>query len=126
MSTMDNSSTDNASNRDSVDVPSMQPTWQGLVPQLLALYDEDVEPLYAYSELLRMAQFADVSADVVDDLVQILKLTASGNVDAIRTVARQAITRFDAVPPPTTMTLDKLSSSARQRYSDPQAERQAA
>ncbi|ODV41468.1 hypothetical protein AWV79_35440 [Cupriavidus sp. UYMMa02A] len=113
MSIANNSSTDNAANQDSVDVPSTQPTWRGLVPQLIALYDEDVDPLYAYSELLRMAHFADVSADVVDDLLQILQLAAAGDVSQIRAVARNAIQRYDAVPPPATMTLDNWLPRAR-------------
>ncbi|MDF3883129.1 hypothetical protein [Cupriavidus basilensis] len=93
------------------DIPSVsafptRPTWSGVLSPLLDLYKESVEPDYVYSELSRMAKFADVSADVNDDLLQIIALAAANNLTAVRAVALRALRRSDAVPPSISISME--------------------
>jgi hypothetical protein len=70
------------------------------------LYKESVEPDYVYSELSRMAKFADIAADVNDDLLQIIALASANNLTAVRAVALRALRRSDAVPPSTSISME--------------------
>lgn len=109
-----------------VDPPPLHPCWRSVAPQLLALYDEGVEPVYAYQEFMRMAHFADVAADVVDDLLRIMALARSGDTDAVRQVAQGAIQRFEAVAQPAQMTLEKVTRAAAGQPLGPPPEKRAA